>query len=273
MKIRGIDVSKHQGAVDWSKVKKSGYYQFAMLRMGYGGDKKTQDDPTFETNVKRCEKHGIDWGAYLYSYALNTKDAASEAQHAIRLLENYRPTYPIVFDMEDADGYKARHGMPSNDMLVNICETFLKTLEREGYYVSLYASTSWLQNQLRSPKLDAYDKWVAQWGDKCTYSGEFGMWQYTDRAVVDGVAGNVDANIAYLDYPQIIKSAGLNGWPKKSQGAQTAKTDSNYYVVQPGDTLSGIAIKFNKNFWHLAKINRISNPDLIYPGQKLKINE
>ena len=272
VEIKGIDVSKHQGAIDWAKVKNAGY-EFAMLRMGYGSDKKLQDDPKFKTNIIGCEKNGIEWGAYLYSYALNVEDAKSEAEHAIRLLQDYRPTYPIVFDMEDADGYKAKRGMPSNLVLADICDTFLKTLEDEGYYVSLYASKSWLTHQLNSRILNKYDKWVAQWADECTYSGEYGMWQYTDRAKVSGIQGDVDANIAYIDYPYVIKKAGLNGWPKNSHEAPK-KPDSNgdeYYIVKPGDTLTAIAIKYKKTYQYLAKINNLNNPDLIFPGQKLKI--
>lgn len=271
--IKGIDVSKHNGSINWKAVKAAGY-KFAMLRLGYGGDCRTQDDRTFLTNVAGCERHGIDWGAYLYSYALKERDAQVEAQHALRVLQGLKPTYPIAFDMEDADGYKNKKGNPSNEVLVNICKTFLSTLEKKGYYVTLYASKSWLDNQLSSSKLDKYDKWVAQWGERCTYNKNFGMWQYTENETVSGIKGKVDANVSYKDYPNIIKSAGLNGWAKGSQQIHTQpQIKEEYYTVKLGDTLGKIADKYNTDYKTLARINGIKNPNLIYPGQKLKVGK
>lgn len=271
--IKGIDVSKHNGSINWAAVKAAGY-KFAMLRLGYGGDCRTQDDKTFLANVAGCERHGIDWGAYLYSYALNERDAQVEAQHALRVLQGLKPTYPIAFDMEDADGYKNKKGNPSNEILVNICKTFLSTLEKKGYYVTLYASKSWLDNQLSSSKLDKYDKWVAQWGERCTYNKNFGMWQYTENETVSGIKGKVDANVSYKDYPNIIKSAGLNGWEKGSNQIKTQpQTKEEYYTVKLGDTLGKIADKYNTDYKTLARINGIKNPNLIYPGQKLKVGK
>jgi LysM repeat protein len=105
------------------------------------------------------------------------------------LLKGKNPTYPVAFDMEDADHYKAKNGMPSNEVLVDICDTFLSAMEHE---VALYASLSWLENELKSPKLDKYNKWVAQWGPKCTYAGNYILWQYADNGKVDGIQGYVD---------------------------------------------------------------------------------
>ena len=97
-----------------------------MIRMGFGSDDPSQDDSRFEQNVAGCEAVGLPWGAYLYSYALNVEDAKSEASHALRLLNGKHPTYPISFDMEDADSYKTNHGMPSYKEIVQICNTFFK---------------------------------------------------------------------------------------------------------------------------------------------------
>ena len=106
MPYSGIDVSKHNGKVDWPTAKAAGL-NFAMIRCGYGSDMASQDDQQWERNVKECDRLGIPWGAYLYSYALNANDAKSELQHALRLLKGKKPTYPVFIDMEDADGYKA----------------------------------------------------------------------------------------------------------------------------------------------------------------------
>lgn len=204
-KVQGIDVSSHQPNIDFDKViKDNDNIQFVMFRMGFGGDIKSQDDSQFERNVREAERVGLEWGAYLYSYALNLEDAKSEVEHAKRLLKGKNPNLPIGFDMEDADGYKAKHGMPSNEMLVDICELFLSEMEKEGYYVELYASKSWLEEKLKSPKLDRFDKWLAQWNKSDTYDKPHGMWQLSDSGEVDGIKGRVDMDVAYYDFPKII---------------------------------------------------------------------
>lgn len=100
--FKGINVSVHQGRINWEKVKNSGI-QFVILRLGFGRDMQSQDDTYFEANVQVCENVGILWGAYLYSYALNPEDAKSEIQYTLRLLKSKKPKYPAFFDMEDAD--------------------------------------------------------------------------------------------------------------------------------------------------------------------------
>lgn len=219
VKSKGIDISSLNGDVNLRNLKESGY-DFAMIRCGFGSDSSYQDDKQFEANVQKCESLGIPWGAYLYSYALNTSDAISEAKHAIRLLKGKKPTLPIAFDMEDADGYKKNNGMPSNSTLVSICKTFLSEIKKAGYYPMLYASLSWLNNQLNdSSLLNSYDVWVAQWSSECNYLKPYGMWQYggeTNFIESNSIAGIgvVDKNYCYKDYPSIIKSGGYNNWPK-----------------------------------------------------------
>ncbi len=275
--FKGIDISAHQGRIDWEKVKNSGI-QFAILRLGIGSDIASQDDAYFEANVQGCESVGIQWGAYLYSYALNLEEAKSEVQHALRLLNGKRPEYPVFFDMEDADGYKAKHGMPSNQGLVDICKTFLLGIEDAGYYASLYASLSWLNNQLNSHELDRFDKWVAQWNTSCSYKKPYGIWQYTDSGKVDGISGNVDMNIAYTNYPEVIKKGGLNAFtagastgsssttPESGQGTRT-------YTIKKGDTLWDISKKYlvtGTRYPEIMSLNALKSTT-IYPGQILRI--
>ena len=272
--FKGIDVSAHQGRIDWEKVKNSGV-QFAILRLGIGSDIASQDDAYFEANVQGCESVGFPWGAYLYSYALNLEEAKSEVQHALRLLNGKRPEYPVFLDMEDADGYKAKHGMPSNQGLVDICKTFLLGIEEAGYYASLYASLSWLNNQLNSHELDRFDKWVAQWNTSCSYKKPYGVWQYTDSGKIDGINGNVDMNIAYTNYPEVIKQSGLNGFtavtnpqptPESGQGTRT-------YTIKKGDTLWDISKKYlgaGTRYPEIMSLNALKSTT-IYPGQILRI--
>ena len=225
--------------------------------------------------MQGCESVGIPWGAYLYSYALNLEDAKSEVQHALRLLNGKRPEYPAFFDMEDADGYKAKHGMPSNQGLVDICKTFLLGVEDAGYYASLYASLSWLNNQLNSHELDRFDKWVAQWNTSCAYKKPYGIWQYTDSGKVDGINGNVDMNIAYTNYPEVIKQSGLNGFTAGSNSASTPESGqgTRTYTIKKGDTLWDISKKYlgtGTRYPEIMSLNALKSTT-IYPGQILRI--
>lgn len=194
--LTGIDVSSHQGRINWSEVKNAGI-DFAIIRCGYGQDITSQDDYMFVRNVLDCERLGIPYGVYLYSYALTESDAYSEASHALRLIKGHNPTLGVWIDIEDADGYKQKYGMPSNETLTNIASIFCDKLIENGYKTGVYASYSWLVNQLSSPKLDKYDKWVAQWNDSCSYDKKYIMWQYTSKGNVTGVLTDVDMDIYY----------------------------------------------------------------------------
>lgn len=220
---KGVDISVAQGNVNMDKIKAAGY-DFVMIRCGFGNDDPDQDDSQFEANVKKAEAAGLPWGAYLYSYALNIDEAKSEAQHVIRLLRGKKPTMPIALDMEDADGYKRRNGMPTNNELVKICETFLSTIKKAGYYPMLYASLSWLDNQLNDKSLlESVDIYCAQWNSVCQFDGRLGIWQYggetnyLESNSIPGV-GTIDKDMCYKDYPSIIKNGGWNNW--KSSGAK-----------------------------------------------------
>lgn len=194
--LTGIDVSSHQGRINWSEVKNAGI-DFAIIRCGYGQDITSQDDYMFVRNVLDCERLGIPYGVYLYSYALTESDAYSEANHALRLIKGHNPTLGVWIDIEDADGYKQKYGMPSNETLTNIASIFCDKLIGNGYKAGVYASYSWLVNQLSSPKLDKYDKWVAQWNDSCSYDKKYIMWQFTSKGKVTGILTDVDMDIYY----------------------------------------------------------------------------
>ncbi len=199
MAVFGVDISENNNSVDFAALKKAGV-KFVLIRCGYGSDDTDQDDSRFFENVRKARAAGMSYGVYLYSYALNTSQAKSEAAHALRLLGQVdRPAYGVWFDMEDADGYKAKNGMPSDDTLVKICEAFCVELQAQGYYTGIYAALSWLENQLDDRRLDRYDKWVAQWNEVCEYDKPYGIWQYTDELYIGGK--RFDANWAYKDYP------------------------------------------------------------------------
>lgn len=217
---KGVDVSYSQGNVNMKAIKDFGA-KFVMIKCGNGSDIKSQDDPQFEANVKKAEALGLPWGVYIYSYAVSVLEAKSEVEHVKRLLKGKKPTMPIAFDMEDADGYKTKRGALHKDLITKICETFLSGIEKAGYYPILYCSRSWLDNYISKSVYSKYDLWVAQWATKCGYSGgNLGMWQYggevnyLESNNIKGV-GTIDKDICYKNYPAIIKKGGYNNFEKK----------------------------------------------------------
>lgn len=190
----GIDVSKHQGVIDWDKVKASGQVDFAVIRVGIGSDIAEQDDAQAVRNMTECERVGLPYGVYLYSYALTTQEAESEAAHMLRMISGRKPTVGVWIDMEDADGYKQKHGKPldtaNGSLYTQICRTFCDRIPGAG----VYSSTSVLQHILT---VDDLPVWAAQWGSQCTYSGTYQLWQYSNKGSVDGISGSVDLDYFY----------------------------------------------------------------------------
>jgi len=187
-KKKGIDVSKWQGEIDWEKVQAAGI-EFAIIRCGYGSNNSAYDDTYWEYNVSECERLGIDYGVYLYSYATDTLGAASEAQHVLRLLDGHEPTYPVYLDMEDDSTVSA-----GSDMLGSIAQTFCDTVSAAGYDVGIYANKNWWTNYLTDSAFNnsSWSKWVAQYNSNCTYTGDYDMWQCTSTGTVNGIDEYVD---------------------------------------------------------------------------------
>lgn len=195
--IKGIDVSSWQEVIAWDKVKADGV-QFAMIRAGYS----TSPDRYFKRNMVHAAEKGIHCGAYLYSHASTMDEAKEEAKFVLKSVQPYSVTYPVAFDMEDKVHYSL-----TKERRTEIADVFCKTIAAAGYYPIIYASLYWLNQLLDLEKLKQYDKWVAQWGTKCTFEGAFGMWQNSSRGRVSGIDGAVDTNIAYKDYSVITQNA------------------------------------------------------------------
>lgn len=200
---KGIDVSHHQGKIDWEKVKASGI-DFAVIRCGFGMDEEKQDDIFWQTNVSECERLNIPYGVYLYSYADTTAKARSEADHVIRLIQGRNLTYPIYYDLED----KTLQNL-SSAKLGQITEAFMGRLKETGYSnVGVYSSKNWWSEKLTSSVFNKYPKWVAQYNSICTYTGNYQMWQCTQTGKVNGINGYVDLNFQIQSIP--AKSLKLN---------------------------------------------------------------
>ncbi len=213
MQRKGIDVSHHNGVVDWKRVKESGV-EFAMIRAGYGWDDDSQIDRQFKANASGCLANGIPFGFYHYSYAMSAEDAAKEAKWFLRVIRDYKPEYPVAFDFEEAK----QLALPL-DRQLEIIGAFMDAVKESRYYAALYMTASSITRLHRHAPgtMSLYDAWVAHWGaSSADYPGSFGMWQYdvSGVGVIPGITGKCDVNYAYVDYPRVVKSNGLNGWEK-----------------------------------------------------------
>lgn len=183
-----IDVSEHQGVIDWEKVKLQ--IDGAILRCGYGMDIQRQDDTQFKRNADECTRLGIPFGVYLYSYANSIEKAKSEAAHVLRLIKPYKLSFPVYYDLEEPGTQKGA---------VERAHVFGDIIEAAGYQCGVYANLNWWNNYL--PGLERFTKWVAQYNTKCDYKGKnLDIWQYTDSGKITGIKGNVDMNECYRDF-------------------------------------------------------------------------
>ena len=202
---KGIDVSEHQGEIDWEAVKADGV-MFAILRVGYGGDYSDQDDKCFAYNVSECERLGIPYGVYLYSYAYDAASARSEANHVLRVLGSHKPSYPVYYDLEYTSG-----GLPAgndgsgavsitNDDLSEFSTIFCNAIAEAGFTPGIYANLNWWNNYLTDSCFSQWERWVAQYNNQCSYQGEYKIWQSASDASVAGVNGYVDVDFDYYPY-------------------------------------------------------------------------
>ena len=197
---RGIDVSEHQGIIDWNRVKASEKVDFAIIRAGYGKE-INQVDRQFERNYSECKRLGIPVGAYWYTYAVTADEAKREASVFLRTLAGKSFEYPVAFDIEEQSS------------LMNASEICNALLEKAGYYTAIYSFKSAFESNINSDIKAKYDTFLSHIGvEQTDYSGNYGMWQYSWTGRIDGIAGDVDLDYAYKNYPEIIRNAGLNGF-------------------------------------------------------------
>lgn len=211
---KGIDISSHQGEIDFQKVKDAGY-SYVIIKAGQG----LRQMGTFRDKyLPAVLAAGLEWGAYWWSDAVSVSEAKQEAQAFIKVLTGLKPTYPVYMDQEyESPCGKMGRGAAARQLRTDMAKAFLSVLEDAGYYAGLYCSTDWFHNWICNDQLSTYDKWVAQYAGRCTYTGDYGMWQhhgdvpgFVGRA--PGISVPVDLNDCYRDYPAIIKTKGFNGW-------------------------------------------------------------
>lgn len=293
---KGIDVSKWQGHIDWPRVK----VDFAILRAGIS----TATDVRFEENYAGATAAGIPVGVYWYLKAMTVEAAHREAAACIKAISGKKLSFPVYADIEEASQLKL-----GRDKLTAIAAAFLEDVEAAGYFVGLYSSKSHLETSFTAELRERYAVWVAHYGvGRTTYTGRYGMWQYTDKGKVDGITGAVDLDICYEDYPGIIGSppppeksvddlatevlAGMwgNGHERRERltaagydyAAVQAEVNRRVsaqtplvHIVRQGDTLSALARKYDTTVAEIVAKNRGRYPriraDYICIGWRLTV--
>lgn len=189
---KGVDVSHHQGEIDWKKAKADGV-EFAIIRCGYGMDQINQDDAQWLENVKGCEENSIPYGVYLYSYADTLAKAQSEAEHVLRLIKGHTLNYPVYYDIEETSILRKL----TAEQIERIAETFVNKIKAGGYQAGIYSNKYNFETYLTASKFDQWNKWVAQYNSStCTYKKTYQIWQATDEGSIDGIQGKVDIDFA-----------------------------------------------------------------------------
>jgi len=269
VQIKGFDASHYQGIIDFPKTKAAGY-EFVFIKATQG---TTYVDPQFETYFKDAQAAGLEVGAYHFGTFATVDQAKTEAAFFISHLQGKKLTYPAVLDMEQ------NKGGDNPQQLTDACIAFLEVLEAAGYFAMIYSGKSFFENQLQPDRLTPYADWIARYGSS-VLGRTAGIWQFSDSGHIDGISGNVDLDVAYEDFAADIQ--GMSGPPPQPKPVTVITPPPpppkpapapvyRAYVVQPGDSLSAIAVKYNTSVSAIASLNNISNPNAIYAGQHLNI--
>lgn len=207
----GIDISRYQGTVDWSRVATSSV-DFAMIRVGFrtSGDGEITEDSNARYNLQEAQKNQIKLGVYFFSTAVSEEEAVEEANWTADLIDQYSITYPVAYDCEGYTDPDSRQYHLTAEERTDIALAFLKTIEKRGYEGMFYSSKNemeannrWIMDEIQKD----YKVWVAQYPERpypttesSSYSGEHQMWQYTTNGAVPGISQSVDMNVAYFSY-------------------------------------------------------------------------
>lgn len=201
--VYGMDISQHNGKIDFKKVKKDGI-QFVFIRVGYTGYTKSSFslnyDKNYKTYIKDAKKAGLKVGVYWYSQSTKVSEAKKEANALLKAIKGYSITMPVVFDYEFADTKKGRLDsarLSKTNMTANAL-AFLNTVSNAGYDACIYASENFLGEHLYANQISSSFKvWLANYSSKTNYRGDYEFWQHTAKGRVSGMRGNVDINFWY----------------------------------------------------------------------------
>ena len=220
MALKILDISKYQPTVDYAKTAKT--IDGVILRLGltYWGAQNMGKDECFDKHYAGFKAVNCPVGVYYYSCADTVAMAEKEADFCLSLMQGKQFELPIYYDVENTQ----RQGNLSKELLTQIVDTFCSKLEKAGYYVGFYASTSWLLNKMDANYLGKkYTLWKADYRTAYDKTIPCDIHQYTSGAVIDGINGRVDMSNCYKDFASIIKKAGLNGFAKQQDNATQEK--------------------------------------------------
>lgn len=250
MKIYGIDVSHHQGTINWQRtaselrrVNGGSNPGFALLRVGYSarhGKGGLYMDGQFLNNLAACEKYGVPAGVYFYCYDTSPAAARITAQQVVKMLSGHKFAYPIYYDVE-YEKYHLNCGKAQNTAIIKAA---LETLEAGGYYAAVYCSRDFFINHTDLSGLAKFDKWEAAYTASDTTAVQNGLWQYSSKNAlkIAGFGNSLDCDVCYKDYPAIMRQAGLNGYAKQAASTNTqtpAAPAASRYQFSLGPVSSG----------------------------------
>lgn len=193
--VMGIDISKHNGTVDWNAVKNAGV-EFVILRCGYRGSASgvLVEDEKFRTNIKGATAAGLKVGIYFFSQAVNEMEAVEEASLTLSLIKGHKISYPVYIDVEAANG--RADGLSAAER-TKVVKAFCETVRDSGYTAGVYSNKNWFAEKMDTGAFGNYRIWLAQYTESPTYTGRYEMWQYSSRGTIPGIKGDVDLNIFY----------------------------------------------------------------------------
>ena len=292
--MKGIDVSQHNGAIDWPKVKKAGI-EFAIVRAGYGRF-RNQTDKLFAQNAQGALDAGLHLGAYWFSYALTPDEAREEASLCSEVLAPYRGRleFPVYFDYEyDSERYAKEHDVsPDRELRTQLICAFCAELERRGWRAGVYTNNDYLKNRVDASRLSPWELWLADYTGGPDIS--CGMQQTGSTGRVDGISGNVDTDTAFTDYPALVREKGWNGFTAQPAGWTSDTTNGpenpvcipqnkHYTVKITGEDIDLVCGKSggeptafaltrcrrenNATLWHVVPVGNVGQEAGIYPAQ------
>ena len=198
--IKGIDVSHYQKDIDWVKVKNDGI-EFAFISVGYRGYEsgKLNLDPKFYDNITGALAAGLDVGVYIFSQAINTKEAIDEANFVLKHIKGFDISFPLVYDLEDIHKEKHRIMYMSKEERTNVALAFCGRILQEGYIPMVYTNLYWANDYYDLSLILNYDIWFAQYSDIPEFVYDYDIWQYSEDGRVDGISTPVDLNIYFIE--------------------------------------------------------------------------
>lgn len=245
--VQGLDISSCQGKnVNYAAIKAAGY-NFVVLRLNEWINGQNVKDTCFDRNYTAAKQAGLNVGVYWFCYANTIDYVAWEASKCIEWLKGKQLEYPVWFDLEREK--QLSQGVNFCDSAVN---TFCNALSKAGYYVGVYCSTYWYTKCVSASVREKWPCWIAEWNSKCNYKGTYGMWQNGTAYVSNSGTGAIDHDYCYVDYPSIIKSKGLNGFPKPAAEEKILDKGSCYKLGET--TVGALAVK---ELLRLAKIIKL----------------